>query len=146
MKYEIVIDPMTIEKELSLSPYNLKKDMKDINNNDEKAIVSGLRYELINGPGRGSYAICYKCKRDIRIHYAKIRVPDEKRNRGKSGGYRVISLIDSDIQYCFVLHIYRHAHGEDNDISKNDKNSLEKLVEEYYNSKCRWIKEKKEGK
>lgn len=140
MNYTIVIDPHINEYEFELSPYNLKKDIKGMTTGKQKSIATSITYELMNGPGRPSYSICYRCQNDIRIHYAKIRISDSDSNKGKTGGYRIISLIDDDIKYCFVLHIYKHAHGEDNDISKSDKNLLEKLVEEYYKCKSNYGK------
>lgn len=142
-KYSIIIDPDFIENEIRISPYNLRKDLKDISIEAYREIGSNILNELILGPGRPSNSICYRCKNNICIYYSKIRIKDLERNKGKSGGYRIISLVDEEDLFCFVLHIYRHAHGEDNDISKNDKNKLERIVEEYYKSKMKYLQKGK---
>ena len=43
-------------------------------------------------------------------------------------------LVDNKLHIGYLLHIYRHSGGEDN-ISKKDKNKLEKLVEHYAQDK-----------
>ena len=63
--------------------------------------------------------------------YAKIRVLDVVRDAGKSNGYRCIVLVDYVNNAAFLLHLYRHEHGEKDNISRSDKNTLRKLVDEY---------------
>ena len=73
--------------------------------------------------GRNRHASC-----------AKIRVVDVRREAGKSKGYRCIVLVDYVHSGAFLLHIYRHAHGEEENISRSDRNQLDKLVDEYERS------------
>ena len=49
----------------------------------------------------------------------------------KSNGYRCIVLVDYVHSSAFLLHIYRHAHGEAENISRSDRNQLDGLVDEY---------------
>ena len=54
-----------------------------------------------------------------------------ERDAGKSNGYRCIMLVDTLNRHAFLLHIYRHGHGEDKNIDKKSENQLKKLVDEY---------------
>ena len=69
-----------------------------------------------------------------KVSCAKIRTMDIEREVGKSNGYRCIVLADNINKCAFLLHVYRHGHGEDENISHSDKNKLKKLVKEYSDS------------
>ena len=43
-------------------------------------------------------------------------------------------LVDYVHSSAFLLHIYRHAHGEAENISRSDRNQLDGLVDEYERS------------
>lgn len=47
----------------------------------------------------------------------KIRVLDVARDAGKSNGYRCIVLVDYVNNAVFLLHLYRHGHGESDNIT-----------------------------
>lgn len=113
--------------------YNLKKDLKNISDDELNDIAVEIGNEITNGYDRpAATAIYWGFKR--KANYAKIRVIDEKRDTGKSGGYRCIVLVDYVNNCAFLLHIYRHGHGVDDELTRSDKNKLKKLVDEYIDS------------
>ena len=63
---------------------------------------------------------------------------DVARLSGKSHGYRCIALFDTDKKFVFLLHVYRHGHGEDQNISKKERNMLRNLVDQYVESMNNW--------
>ena len=110
--------------------YNLKNDLKDIDEDELNEIAVEIGNEIENGLDRPTAtAIYWGNKR--RANYAKIRIIDEKRDTGKSGGYRCIVLVDYVNDAAFLLHIYRHSQGRDNELTARDKVKLRKLVDEY---------------
>ena len=135
MQYSIVLDAEVIDEQFSAySPYNLKKDIKHLSEEELETIGLKLVNELKIGPHSPVYVEIYNCKKERKINFSKIRVGDEKRKGGKSNGYRCILLIDNIHKYGYLLHIYRHSHGENDNIRDSDKNKLKCLVEEYYKS------------
>lgn len=114
--------------------FNLKKDLKDISNDDLKDIAEEIGHEIENGIDRPpiTSALYWGIKR--KANYAKIRVADEKHDSGKSSGYRCIVLVDYVHNSAFLLHIYKHGQGKDDELTKTDKNKLRKLVDEYVES------------
>lgn len=113
------------------SPFNLKSDEKSMRGDEirriEKEIADILESRSL---GESFKSMRYSSlTRDIML--AKIRVSDPMRNKGKSNGYRCIVLVDRCNYLGFVLHIYRHGHGEDKNISQSEKNSVNKLLEQY---------------
>ena len=139
MDYNVVNDAQTIDEQFgSLSPFNLKKDIKEISDEQLTEIAENIANELKYGPHGDTYNITYKSTENNKVNYSKIRCEDNARKKGKSSGYRCIVLVDNESYYGFILHIYRHSHGEDKNISKRDKNALKKLVETY-------VKEKKKN-
>ena len=136
--YSVVTDVKVINDQFgSLSPFNLEKDIKNISESELTNISKNIANELRIGPHGNTYTSNYKSKIYIKIGYVKIRCEDKARNNGKSGGYRCIVLVDESINYGFLLHIYRHSHGENSDITKSAKNQLKILVEEY--AKCKKV-------
>ena len=110
--------------------YNLEKDLDDIDEDELNQIAVEIGNEIENGLNRPTAtAIYWGNKR--RANYAKIRIIDEKRDTGKSGGYRCIVLVDCVNDAAFLLHIYRHGQGHDNELTTRDKAKLRKLVDEY---------------
>lgn len=116
------------------SPFNLKRDIKDLSestlNELQENIANELKYDQDHPP------VCSPVywHSSRKAMYVKIRTVDSERNAGKSGGYRSIVLVDTERHYAFVLHIYRHSHGEDDNISKRDQNTLRRLVDAYVES------------
>ena len=113
------------------SPFQLKKDLKELSDTALADIQEHVANELCYGKAHPpTYANIYvhpskKCL------CAKIRTEDAERNAGKSGGYRCIVLIDNVNQCAYILHIYRHSHGERDNISQHDRNMLRALVDAY---------------
>ncbi len=136
MDYNVVNDADTIDGQFgSLSPFNLKKDIKDISDIQLKDIADDVANDLKYGPHGDTYNILYTSKENSQINFSKVRCEDHERKRGKSNGYRCIVLVDNESHYGFILHIYRHGHGENKNISTSDKNALKKLVETYVKDK-----------
>ena len=117
--FRVYYDPAALEELCRRTPYNLKKDLKNIDEQglDRPPTAVSLHW------GRKRQATC-----------AKIRVVDVRRDAGKSNGYRCIVLVDYVHSSAFLLHIYRHAHGEAENISRSDRNQLDGLVDEYERS------------
>ena len=135
MEYSVIYDAPSIDECFgSLSPYNLSKDTKEISEQELESIAKNVTDELRYGPRFPGYVNIYICKKDKDINYSKVRCGDKTRKKGKSGGYRCVVFVDNKLHIGYLLHIYRHSGGEDN-ISKKDKNKLEKLVEHYAQDK-----------
>ena len=117
-----------------LSPFNLKKDLKSISEEELCSICEEIGNELIYGVNHPpTVALLYRGDSQ-KTSCVKIRTMDIKRNKGKSSGYRCIALVDAKMNSAFLLHLYRHGHGEDKNISKSEMNQLKKLVDEYTES------------
>ena len=132
VKYSIYTDANAIQEGFPDSPFNLKKDIKDIDTEDLNVIFETIPNMLkahgINSPP--SIAREYLTE-DRRVAWLKIRIEDEVRKKGKSNGYRCIALVDISNCRIFPLHLYRHSHGESDNISKAASNQLRKIVDEY---------------
>lgn len=111
--------------------FNLRRDLKDISKEELKDIAVEIGNEIENGINRPpiTSALYWGIKR--KATYAKIRVADEKHDFGKSSGYRCIVLVDYVHNSAFLLHIYKHGQGKDDELTNSDKNKLRKLVDEY---------------
>lgn len=132
-KFAVHYDPDSMDGIADKSPFNLKKDIKDISLQELDAIAEEIANELIQGYNHKPVIIEYITQpRDAA--WAKIRTMDIKRGAGKSNGYRCILLLDLINEHAFLLHIYRHGHGEDKNISKKEKSHLKALVDEYSKS------------
>ena len=114
------------------SPFNLKVDEKSMNRDEitriEEEVANILHSGKASAPG---FSIMRYSTKNRNIFWAKMRVADPLRNKGKSKGYRCIVLVDRCNLKAFVLHIYRHGHGEDENISSKDKNQMNELLELY---------------
>lgn len=131
--YKIVIDADVIDEQFgNYSPYNLKRDLKNISEKEITYIANEIGDEIYRGPERPAYAVIYKSTVNRNINFSKIRCEDKKRNKGKSGGYRCIVLIDEINRLGYILHIYSHSNFDD--ITTNEKNKLRVLIEEYVKS------------
>ena len=125
-------DVESIEDAFKKSPYNLSKDTKNLSEAELKKIAEAVGNEIEQGFGRKECALIYKKGRKLFVGYAKIRCSDEKRNVGKSNGYRCIVIVDKYNNCAFILHVYTHSKCDD--ITKAEKNALRKIVDEYYES------------
>lgn len=133
--FRVYHDPDTINKHFSeLSPFNLKQDLKGISKDTISNISEEIANELYNGINRPPNIIPLYWGKNRDAACAKIRAIDVARDAGKSHGYRCITLVDMVHKSAFLLHIYRHGHGENENISKRDKNALKRLVNKYVES------------
>lgn len=131
--FKVVCDSEHIDATFGpFSPFRLKNDIKDIEDKEVNNIAKCVGEELNNGPGRKTFAKMYVSTKNCKIYYAKIRTEDSDRNKGKSGGYRCIVLVNEIDTIGYILHIYRHKDKDT--ISSKEKNKLRKLTDEYASS------------
>lgn len=134
--YTIISDSVIIQKEFAeYTPFNLINDIKEQNlkEKDLELISVNLADEIKLGFGRKSCAAVYWGYMR-KANWAKIKVVDVNRSTGKSHGFRCIVLVD-DINFIgYLLHIYRHGHGENENISNRQHRMLNRLVDEYIDS------------
>ncbi len=114
--------------------FNLRKDLKGINDDELKEIAEEIGHVIENGVDRPPITSAIYWGKKRKANYAKIRVADVKHDYGKSSGYRCIVLVDCVHNCAFLLHIYKHGQGKDDELTKEDKNKLRKLVDEYIES------------
>lgn len=134
MKYIVYGDPGIIDEEFNDSPFSLKKDLKGISKEVQNKILENIANDLYNAENGKPLIKLYVCTHCIHIFCIKLRVADEERDNGKSGGYRAIVLVNEKDYYAFLLHLYRHSHGEKDNISKQAKNRIVKIVDSYYDA------------
>ena len=140
--YRVYCDPDGMQDLCALSPFNLKKDLKNLSKDELNSILEEIGNEIRHDLDHPPIVSPQYWSKDRSAVYSKIRVVDVARSTGKSNGYRCITLIDAKNKLAFVLHIYRHGHGEDQNISKNEKNVLRKLVDQYVEDMNRWEEQK----
>lgn len=114
--------------------FNLKKDTKNIDEEELAKIAIAIAHEIENGIERPPVTAAIYWGKKRKAAYAKIRVMNEERDAGKSNGYRCIVLVDCVNNSAFLLHIYMHGKGADNELDMKAKNRLKKLVDEYIES------------
>jgi hypothetical protein len=131
--YRIITNPDDIDRSFgTLSPFNIKNDFKRTGV-DEKYLAENIA-ALIKSGTCGSYVelrIEYFKKK--KITYSKMRLEDQDNNKGKSGGLRVIVLIDHLDHLGIPLHIF--SKSEKDNISKKEINELNNLLDEYVYSR-----------
>ncbi len=132
--YRIYYDPEGMQELCALSPFNLKNDLKNISEEELNSILEELANELQKNGAPPPAIVPLYWGIGRKAGYGKIRVVDVGRSAGKSNGYRCIALFDIDNKFVFLLHVYRHGHGEDKNISQKDKNKLRNLVDQYIES------------
>ena len=116
---------------LEKSPFSLKRDLKQLQNEEIDKIAEELANELHRGIPRPPTVASGFVTQDRRVAWVKVRIDDLGRKKGKSNGYRCISLVDLYHRHAFILHIYRHGRGEDKDISDAAQNQLKDMVKQY---------------
>lgn len=134
-----VVDSRLIDKYFGAlenkNPFNLEKALKEvrkksrINSNDNFIGVLTERiqvaYKQVNQRN-----ILYKSKTNQFIVILKFRMEDDSNNSGKSKGWRIISLVDNDNDFFYLLNIYSHSQGKDN-LTNSEMKSLKLLCDEY---------------
>ncbi len=136
------IEPDKIEKNFpfisKMTPFSLKSDLKTMMKNDhffdEKEFIIHLVNELNTVCKHIKTSdIIYHNNDNYKICILKFRMADYKNNKGKSCGWRIISLIDYDNSIFILLSIYMHAKGK-NDLTPNENKKVRELCDEYANS------------
>lgn len=133
-KYLVIIDPEKVNLLFqNISPFNLKKDFKKINDIPDYKIAGEIR-AILQGKVRGkAYTeISYQIYKGKKISISKVRLTDLKQQKGKRGGLRCIALVDDYTLRCIILHIYSKNIKED--ITKKEENQLKKLLNKYISS------------
>ena len=74
--------------------------------------------------------VLYNSKQNYKIQIIKFRIADWNTNSGKSGGWRIIGLVDILNSIFFLLSMYKHSSGKAN-ISKSESNKVKNLCDEY---------------
>lgn len=133
-KYSVHFDPAEMEDLNRLSPFNLDKDLKGMSEETIVSISEEIANELKNGINKPPTLVLRYLAKLKNAAWVKIKTVDVERDAGKSNGYRCIVLVDIINKHAYLLHLYRHAHGEDKDIDQKSQNKLKKLVEEYSNA------------
>lgn len=130
-KFSVYYDPEGLEQLDEMSPFNLKKDLKGIEKSEIYRIAEEIGNGIYNGVDRPPVFTVLYWGNSRKAASVKIRVLDVARNAGKSNGYRCIVLVDYINNCAFLLHVYRHGHGESENISQVKQNKLKKLVDDY---------------
>ncbi|MBQ7820449.1 MAG: hypothetical protein IJ341_12220 [Bacteroidales bacterium] len=133
-KFSVYCDPQGMKELCELSPYNLKKDLKPITEDELNRILEDVANELYQGVDRPPASSMLYWHRLRKAGYAKIRVVDIQHDDGKSNGYRCVTLVDMINHRAFVLHIYKHGKGKDDKITDKAAKQLRNLVDEYVDS------------
>lgn len=133
-KFSIYYNPDDLTELSSMTPYNLKKDLKGMKKDELDRIAEEIVNVIHDGIERPPKTSALYWGKNRKVTYAKIRVSDEVRGIGNSGGYRCIVLVDYVNNAAFLLHLYQHSKNGDGDIPKSEKNQLKKLVDTYLES------------
>ena len=129
--FAVYFDPDGIDELEKYSPFNLRRDIRKTGMSDDEleSVAQIIADELYYGIHRPPTTV--RLFENRRSACVKVRTVDVKRDSGKSNGYRCILLVDQLNFRAFLLHIYRHGHGEDKNISNAENNQLKKLVKKY---------------
>lgn len=130
-KFEVHISPEELEELTSRSPFNLKKDLKNLSAELVQRIAEEIAHTLHYDIDRPPSLVARFIEKERKAAWVKIRIEDVQRDAGKSNGYRCIVLVDMMNRHAFLLHLYRHSHGERDNISSREENKLKKLVNDY---------------
>lgn len=137
-----IIDPLQIEdifkNFIHKNPFSLKSEYKFFRKYfqgiSEEEIIGNLSLEIqssIKGINPKNYF--YYCKKQHKIAIVKFRIKDVKSNSGKSGGWRVVALVDYTNNLFYLLSLYKHSCGKDN-LTSQEKIGVKNLCEEYFES------------
>lgn len=112
------------------SPFRLKKDAKyhNLKQKDLDNMAEAISDEIQQGFDRTACVVIFWTE-TRKGNYCKIRVANEEKNSGKSGGYRCVVLWDNIAKEGFLLHIFEHK-DKDN-LTAVEKKALKNLVCQY---------------
>ena len=112
--------------------FNLKSDIKGKDIDWEKIQEEVIQW-IIQGPHSPQYVVHTQDFLDgKKIEIAKIRIGDESKGRGKSGGYRLVAFIERRFKVIVVMHLF--SKNEKPDLTPNEKNKLSKWFKKYIKS------------
>lgn len=137
-EYNVIVKGSVIQEFFGkYSPFNLNKDIKaqELKEKDLNNIAIELA-DMIKGGYMRPTCTAFNWNSAHTINLTKVRIEDVTRQKGKSNGYRCIVLVDELNNYIYLLHIYRHSHGEKENISKSEENELKYLLKVYEESIC----------
>ena len=135
-----IVDPNKIEEIFSSfehkNPFSLKSQYKEYrkyigkNISDEEfinylAIEIQVAYKNVKS---GDYI--YHNGNNYKVAILKFRANDIKSNKGKSGGWRVVALVDEINSFFYLLCLYKHSKGKDN-LDNIEKQKVCQLCDEY---------------
>ena len=128
--FAVVVDPKEIDRLFGKdSPYNLSSQYASLHISEDGSydISARIGEELRKGGPRKDNFV--KVAGSINsIFVAKIRIGDSE--RGKSHGYRAITLVVPPITKAFLLGIKKHVRSSsDTVISDKEKSKLKRIVD-----------------
>ena len=104
--FSVYYDPAALEELGSRTPYNLKKDLKGLDEHTRVQIAEEVANEIKKGLDRPHVAVALHWGKNRKAACAKIRTIDVARDSGKSGGYRCIVLVDYVNNCALFCYIY----------------------------------------
>ena len=127
----ILVDPKKIIESFPDLPFPLKNDYKefkkDFHRISDDEIKEILALEIKNAL-KEHYTNLFTYNNVLVI--IKTRIANKNNNKGKSGGWRIIGLLDKKNELFVLFDIYEHSGGKDN-ISKDEKDKLVEITKEY---------------
>lgn len=130
--FAVHYDPEDLTDLNELSPFNLKHDIKDLSSQELIDIAESIASELLISLNHPPTVVLKYSTNDKSVSWLKVRTEDQQRHTGKSNGFRCIVLVDNKNKHAYLLHLYRHGHGEDKNISHSDENQLKEMVKKYH--------------
>ena len=128
MCYEIIVDPEVVHDVFKDKlPFNLKNELKKI-----RRTYGIKREEIEEFLGDESRFL----KKDLITYYhdkyvaiAKLRYANKSINKGKSGGLRLIFMIDYVHKYIILLSVY--SKSDKDELSTEEQNKIKILAKKY---------------
>ncbi len=129
--YYVILDPeVNIEVFGSDTPFNLKKDIKNLQKETVERIVGEIGASLEQ---KLKVSVLYESRvNNLTVSCIKMRIIDDNNNKGKSSGFRCIVIVDEIRKWCIVLHIFKKS--DKLNISNDENNKLKKLFNKYVKS------------
>ena len=122
--FKIILDHDKVNEIFGdLTPFNLKKEIKQLSNEEKKFIIKYTADELCLPEKPPSRCIL---TRNNNLYIIKIRCPKLTNNKGKSYGYRIIILVDEIRCIGIILSILDKSKSSD--LSQYEKNKLKILI------------------
>lgn len=137
-----IVSPDQIEEIFSefthRNPFSYKKEYKDykknfrsMSDNEFEGLLSNELQAAYKNAKPGDYI--YHNDKKFKVAILKFRKKDDISNSGKSGGWRLIALVDEINKVLYLLSIYKHSKGK-NDLTPEENKKVRLLCDEYVNS------------